>query len=80
MRLLMFIAISKSHFHQSGPFKLSKKMLKFVHVLLGLSPLWNCYPKGSHTKGDTRRSIIAYDDIKDRNLQRPFLRPLILVY
>ena len=42
------------------------KMLKSLHVLLDLSPVWNCYPKGSHTKGATKRSIIAYDEIKDR--------------
>ena len=42
---------SKIHFHQSGPFKLIKTMLKSLHVLLGLSPVWNRYPKGSHTKG-----------------------------
>ena len=47
------------HFHQSVPFKLIKTMLNFLQVLLGLSPVWNRYPKG-------RRSIIAYDEIKDR--------------
>ena len=56
---------SKIHFHQSGPFKLIKIMLKYVHVLLGLSQVWNRYPKGSHTKEATKRSIIAYDEIKD---------------
>ena len=55
---------SKIHFHQSGPFKLIKIMLKSVHVLLGLSQVWNRYPKGSHTKEATKRSIIAYDEIK----------------
>ena len=38
----------KIHFHQLGPFKLIKTMLKSLHVLLGLSPVWNRYPKGSH--------------------------------
>ena len=42
----------KIHFHPSGPFKSIKTvMLKSVHVLLGLSPVWNCYPKGGHKKG-----------------------------
>ena len=41
---------SKIHFHLSGPFK---TMLKSLHVLLGLSPVWNCYPKGGHKKGTT---------------------------
>ena len=37
---------SKSHFYPSGSFKSIKTMLKSLHVLLGLSPVWNCYPKG----------------------------------
>ena len=57
---------SKIHFHPTGPFKSIKTMLKFLHVLLGLSPVWNCYPKGGHKKGTTYRSIIACDDNKDR--------------
>ena len=44
---------SKIHFHQPGPFKLIKTMLKSLHVLLGLSPVWNCYPKVGHKKGTT---------------------------
>ena len=36
---------SKIHFHQCGPLKLIKTMLKSFRVLLGLSPVWNCYPK-----------------------------------
>ena len=56
----------KIHFHQSGPLKLIKTMLKSLHVLLGLSPVWNRYPKGGHKKGATKSSIIAYDEIKDR--------------
>ena len=44
---------SKFHFHPSGPFKSIKTILKFLHVLLGLSPVWNCYPKGGHKKGTT---------------------------
>ena len=39
---------SKIHFHQLGPFKLIKIMLKSLNVLYGLSPVWNHYPKGSH--------------------------------
>ena len=44
---------SKIHFHQLGPFKLIKAMLKSLHVLLGLSPVLNPYPKDSHKKGAT---------------------------
>ena len=44
---------SKIHFHPSGPFKSIKTMLKSLHALLGLSPVWNCYPKGGHKKGTT---------------------------
>ena len=33
-------------FHPSGPFKPIKTMLKSLHVLLGLSPLWNLLSKG----------------------------------
>ena len=39
---------SKIHFHQLGPFKLIKTMLKFLNVLKSLSPVCNHYPKGSH--------------------------------
>ena len=39
---------SKIHVHHLGPFKLIKTMLKYLQVLLGLSPVWNRYPKGSH--------------------------------
>ena len=39
---------SKIHFHQLGPFKLIKTVLKYSHVLLGLSPVWNRYLKGSY--------------------------------
>ena len=56
---------SKIHFHLSGPFKSIKTMLNSLHVL-GLSPVCYCYPKGGHKKGTTKRSIIAYDDIKDK--------------
>ena len=67
VRLLMHFAIPKSILNnQSGPFKLIKTILKSLHVLLGLSSVCNPYPKGSHTKGATKRSIIAYDEIKDR--------------
>ena len=39
------------HFHQSGPLKVIKTMLKSVRVLLGLSPVLNRYPKSSHSTG-----------------------------
>ena len=44
---------SKVYFHPSGPFKSIKTMLKSLDVLLGLSPVWNCYPKGGHKNGTT---------------------------
>ena len=44
---------SKIHFHPLDSFKSIKTMLKSLHVLLGLSPVWNCYPKGGHKKGTT---------------------------
>ena len=45
-----------------------KTMLKSFHVLFSLSTVWNCYPRGyrSSTKGATKRSIIAYDEVEDR--------------
>ena len=43
---------SKVHFYPSGPFKSIKTMLKSLRVLLGLSAVWNCYPKGGHKKRD----------------------------
>ena len=44
---------SKIQFHPSGPFKsINKKtMLKSLHVLLGLSPVWNRYQNGGNKKG-----------------------------
>ena len=56
---------SEIHIHQLGPFKFIKTVMKSLHVLLGLSSVWSRYPKGSHTKGASKRSIIAYDEIKD---------------
>ena len=44
---------SKINFHPSGPFKSIKTMLKSLHVLLGLSPVWNLYQKGGNKKGTT---------------------------
>ena len=44
---------SKTHFHPSGPFKSIKTMLKSLHVLIGLSPVWNRYSKGGHKNGTT---------------------------
>ena len=57
---------SKIHHHPSGPFKSFKTMLRYLHVLLGLSPVWNRYQKGSQKIGTTVLSIIAYDEFKDR--------------
>ena len=39
--------------HPSGLFKSIKTMLKYLHVMLGQSPVWNCYPKGGHKKETT---------------------------
>ena len=36
----------QNRFLHLGPLKLIKAMLKSFHVLLGLSPVWNRYPKG----------------------------------
>ena len=44
---------SSIYFHPSGPFKSIKTMLKSLHVLLGLSPVWNRYQKGGNKKGTT---------------------------
>ena len=44
---------SKIHSHPLGPFKSIKTMLKSLHVLLGLSPVWNSYPKEGHKIGTT---------------------------
>ena len=44
---------SKIHFHPSGMLKSIKTMLKSLHVLLGLSPIWICYQKGGNKKGTT---------------------------
>ena len=57
---------SKIHFHQHGQLKMIKTMLKSFNVLLGSSPVWNCYLKGSQMAGATKRSIIAYDEIEDK--------------
>ena len=54
----MFIdafSYSKIPFHELGLFKLIKTMLKSLPLLLGLSPVWHCYPKESHKK-ETNRS------------------------
>ena len=53
MHLLVLFAIPKSIFHPSGPFRLIKTVLKSLHVLLGLFPVWNFYPKVCHKKGTT---------------------------
>ena len=48
MCFLMLFSYFKINLHQLGLFKLIKAMLKSLHVLLGLSPVWNRYPKGSN--------------------------------
>ena len=49
----VFFCNSRIHFHQYGPFKLIKTMLKSLNALKGLSPVWNHYPKGSHNTWGT---------------------------
>ena len=49
----VLVCYFKIHFHPPGPFKSIKTMLKSLHALLGLSPVWNCYPKGGNKKGTT---------------------------
>ena len=52
MHLLVLFAIPKSIFIRQD--RLNRlNMLKSLHVLLGLSPVWNSHPKGSHKKGTT---------------------------
>ena len=53
MHLLVLFAIPKSIFIRQDRFKSIKTMLEFLHVWLGLSPVWNCDPKGGHKKGTT---------------------------
>ena len=53
VRQPMLFRYDKIHFHQSQPFKLIKRMLKLIHLSLGLTPTWNRYPKGSPKKGDS---------------------------
>ena len=66
MCLLMHIYYFKIYFHQLGPFKLIKTVLKYFNVLKGLFPVLNRYLKGSHNTRATQPSIIAYDKLKDR--------------
>ena len=65
MCLLMLFRNSKIHFHQLGQFKLTKTMLKSLNVIK-VNLLWNHYPNGSHNTWATKRSIMAYDEFKDR--------------
>ena len=76
LRLLMLFVIQKFHFYHSEPFKLIKTMLKSLHNVLGLSPVWNCYPKSSHTKGATKHSIITFDYIKYSFAMNKFLNTI----
>ena len=55
--------LTKVHFHHSGLLKLNAVIFS---LLLGSSPVWNRYPKGSHTTLASKHSIIAYDEIEDR--------------
>ena len=41
----------KNPFHQLGPFKCNKTVLKSLYVLLGLSPVWNRYQRFVARKG-----------------------------
>ena len=50
MHLLVLYAIPKSIFIRQDRLNRLKQCL---HVLLGLSPVWNCYPKGGQKKGTT---------------------------
>ena len=53
MHLLVLFAILKSIFIRQDRLNGSKTMLKSLHVLLGLSPVWNRYSKVGHKKGTT---------------------------
>ena len=66
MHLFVLFCYSKIHLHPSGSFKSIKTMLRYLHVLLGLSPVWNRYQKGGQKIGTTVRSTIVYDEFKDR--------------
>ena len=52
MHLLVLFAIPKSIFIRQDRLNLLNNV-ESLHVFLGLSPVWNCYPKGSHKKGTT---------------------------
>ena len=41
----------RNPFHQLGPFKCNKTVLKSLYVLLGLSPVWNRYQRLVSRKG-----------------------------
>ena len=64
--LIDAFSYSKIHFHQFGSFKLIKNNVKSLNVMQGLSQVWNRYPKGSQNTCAPYRSIIAYDELKDR--------------
>ena len=51
---------------RTEPLKFIKTVLKSFRVLLGLSPVLNLF----HTTGATKRSVIVYDEIEDKKLQR----------
>ena len=51
MHLLVLFTIPKSVFIRQDRLQSIKTMLKSLHVLLGLSPVWNRYQKGGNKKG-----------------------------
>ena len=53
MHLFVLFAIPKSIYIRQDRLNRFKTMLKSLHVLLGLSSVWNCYPKVGHKKGTT---------------------------
>ena len=56
--LIHGFCLSRVQFRHSGPSKLIN-----LFALLCLSPVWNRYPKGSHTTSATKRSMIASNKI-----------------
>ena len=52
MHLLVLFAIPKSIFIRQDRLN-QLNNVEIFKCLLGLSPVWNCYPKGGHKKGTT---------------------------
>ena len=61
MRLLMLFAIPKSIFISQDSYR-----VEIVTCFVRFISSMESFPKGSHTKGATKRSIIVYDEIKAR--------------